>query len=370
MVEEPEVERLELADEEGGPVKSFLEHLEDLRWVLIKSGAAAAVAMLFCLLAGNYVVRVIEAPLGRAPILNYGSARTVRLMLGTNQLASFQVATNNPFASIAGTNQFTRLDIVPMTVGTNLMLGLRGQPESKSAQQLPIQIINLSPAGAFIVATKVAFYAGLVISAPFIFFFVADFVFPALKMRERKYVYRGLMFGGGLFAIGVSFCYFVLMPVALAASARYAEWLGFAAYQWRAEDYIGFVCKFMLGMGLGFEMPVVILTLVKIGLLDYKKLASARRYVIVINVILGAVLTTPEVITQILMAIPLQFLYEVSVWMAWYWEQPDRAKARRRLALALALIILAVASAWAAYKLGWPQISHFAQNTLQHFKSR
>jgi sec-independent protein translocase protein TatC len=177
------------------------------------------------------------------------------------------------------------------------------------------------------VATKVALYGGLVVSAPFIFYFIAQFVFPALKIREKKYIYRGLGFAVGLFLTGVSFCYFVLMPVTLALSAQYAEWFGFKATQWRAEDYIGFVCKFMLGMGLGFELPVVVLTLVKIGLLSYRTLAGARRYVIVISFVLGAVLTTPEVITQVLMAVPLLLLYEISVWIAWYWERQEKKRA-------------------------------------------
>ena len=86
-------------------------------------------------------------------------------------------------------------------------------------------------------------------------------------MREQKYVHRGLFFGGGLFPGGRLLCYFLLMPVALSASQMYSNWLGFGATQWRAEDYIGFICKFMLGMGLGFELPVVLLTLVKIGVL-------------------------------------------------------------------------------------------------------
>jgi sec-independent protein translocase protein TatC len=102
--------------------------------------------------------------------------------------------------------------------------------------------------------------------------------------------------------------------------------MGFTANQWRAEEYIGFVCKFMLGMGLGFELPVVVLTLVNIGVLSYRTLARARRYVIVINFVLGALLTTPEVITQVLMALPLQFLYEVAVWIAWYWERRDKKR--------------------------------------------
>jgi len=179
------------------------------------------------------------------------------------------------------------------------------------------------------VAFQVAFYGGLALASPFIFYFVAQFVFPALKLKEKKYVYRGLGFGGLLFASGVCFCYFVLMPVALAASVQYSSWLGFSANQWRAEDYIGFVCKFMLGMGLGFELPVVILTLVKIGVLNYGILSKARRYMIVINLILGALLTTPEVVTQVLMALPLQLLFEASVWITWYWERQDRKRAER-----------------------------------------
>src|SRR5208337_4567454 len=116
--------------------------------------------------------------------------------------------------------------------------------------------------------------------------------------------------GVGLFLAGVAFCYFALMPVALSAAQMYSRWLGFGAFQWRAEDYISFVCKFLLGMGLGFELPVVILTLVKIGVLSYGTLAKARRYMIVINLVLGAFLTTPEPITMLVMFVPLQGLYE------------------------------------------------------------
>lgn len=329
MADEPELELLDSSDEEeGGPVKSFLEHLEDLRWVLIKSGVAAGLAMLVCLLACNYVVRILEWPLHRAPIWNLAHSRSVGLYFGTNLLGSFEVTTNGPFADLLGTNSYARLEIVPVTQGTNQVLGihpLTGSGVSPERGQ-PTQIVILSPAGAFVVATKVAFYAGLVLASPFIFYFVAQFVFPALRMREKKYVYRGLFFGLGLFLTGVCFCYFVLMPVALAASRTYAEWFGFSASQWRAEEYIGFVCKFMLGMGLGFELPVPVLILVKLGILDYKTLAGARRYVIVISFILGAVLTTPEVITQVLMAIPLLGLYEITVFIAWYWQRQERKR--------------------------------------------
>jgi sec-independent protein translocase protein TatC len=328
MADEPVAERLdEQQEDEGGPVKSFLEHLEDLRWVLIKSGVAAGVAMLVCLLAGNYAVRILEWPIHRAPVKAF-KTQTFRVLFGTNQLGVFHLGTNDPLAAVVGTNRAVRLQIKPVTINDQQVLGIAAEddPEPPPENGLQIQIVNLSPAGSFIVATRVAFYGGLVLSAPFIFYFIAQFVFPALRLREKKYVYRGLAFGGGLFLLGVTFCYFVLMPVALAASVQYAEWLGFSAYQWRAEDYIGFVCKFLLGMGLGFELPVVVLTLVKIGLLNYRILARGRRYVIVISAVLGAVLTTPEIITQILMAIPLYLLYEVTIWIAWYWERQEKKR--------------------------------------------
>jgi sec-independent protein translocase protein TatC len=116
------------------------------------------------------------------------------------------------------------------------------------------------------------------------------------------------------------------MPVALNAAVQYSEWMGFGAEMWNGSDYVTFVSKFLLGMGLGFELPVVLLVLVKIGVLDYQKLAGFRRYMIVVCLILGAVLTTPEVVTQILMAVPLYCLYEITIWIAWYWERKERKK--------------------------------------------
>jgi len=330
MADEPAADHLEeqAEEEEGGPVKSFLEHLEDLRWVLIKSAVAAGVAMLVCLLGGNYVMRILQWPITRAPVPHTIRSQTVRVIIGTNVLGVLHPAAGDPLISLVGSNRQVRLELAPVLQGTNQVLEWRALDDSDRPPErgLAIQIINLSPAGSFIVATKVAFYGGLVLASPFIFFFVAHFVFPALKMREKKYVYRGLAFGGSLFALGVCFCYFILMPVALTASVQYAEWLGLSATQWRAEDYVGFVCKFMLGMGVGFELPVVVLTLVKIGVLSYRTLAAGRRYVIVISAVLGAVLTTPEVITQLLMALPLYALYEICVWVAWYWERQEKKR--------------------------------------------
>jgi sec-independent protein translocase protein TatC len=330
MADEPEAERLDVhEEEEGGPVKSFLEHLEDLRWVLIKSLVAVAVGVLICLLGGNHVVEILKRPLDKAKISYPGTNQVVTVLIGTNQLGVFPLSAQQQGAFDLGTNRFVAVQIEPAVFGTNRVLGWQVNTNAEiaqRAQRLKIDLINLDPAGGFFVAFQVAMYGGVVLASPFIFYFVAAFVFPALRMKEKHYVYRGLGFGITLFLVGIAFCYFVLMPVALAASQRYSQWLGFTAFQWKADDYISFVCKFMIGMGLGFEMPVIILTLVKIGVLNYRILSKGRRYMIVINLILGAVLTTPEVITQIIMFLPLQVLYEISVWIAWYWERQEKKR--------------------------------------------
>jgi len=360
MAGDPEAERPDEA--EGGPIKTFLEHLEDFRWVLIKSAATLALGILVCLFAANYVIQIIKWPLTQAPALGFSGTNQIAVVsFGTNHVGNFPLTAEQQAALHLGTNRFVALQVTPLTIGTNQVLGWQVSDDPGAiaeAQRMKIDLVNLSPAGGFVVAFQVAIYGGALLASPFIFYFIAAFVFPALKFRERKYIYRGLAVGIGLFLTGVTFCYFILMPVALAASQMYSHWLGLGALQWRAEDYISFVCKFLLGMGLGFELPVVILTLVKIGVVDYQLLSKARRYMIVINLVLGAVLTTPEVLTQILMFLPLQSLYEITVWIAWYWDQPDRSRARRRLLFVLAILLLLAGLAWAGwhrYGLPWVQ---------------
>ena len=349
--ERPEVQFED--EEEGGPVKSFLEHLEDLRWVLIKSGVALAVAFLFCLIGARHVVSAITKPLNDAARMRYKKTPTVTVFVGTNVWGRFRPGTNALGAFSLGTNQspHAALELVGVPIGSNMVLAL--QPTTNAvllevADNPQQQLINLGPAAAFWIAVQVAMYGGLLIASPFIIYFVGAFILPALKLKEKKYALRGFAIGTGLFLTGVSFCYFALMPVALNAAAQYSEWLGFSSEQWRAEEYISFVCKFMLGMGLGFELPVVILSLVKIGILDFARLRAMRRYMIVINLILGAVLTTPEVITQILMFIPLQGLYELTVWIAWYWEldKVGKNRARRRLLLIIVVLALICGTLW------------------------
>ena len=370
MAEYSQEPEFDAEDDGGGPVKSFLEHLEDFRWLLVKCAVTLGLCMLVCLFGANYVIGVLKFPLNHAQARYPWTNQVVSVSFGTNHLGNFPVSAEQQQLLGTGSNRFATVSVEPVLVGTNQVLGWRVVDDPAALadmQHMHIDLVNLSPAGGFFVAFQVAFYGGLVVSAPIMLYFIAEFVFPALRFKERKYIFRALFIGGGLFMVGVSFCYFILMPVALAASQIYSQWLGLGAFQWRAEEYISFVCKFMLGMGLGFELPVVILTLVKIDILSYSTLRKMWRYMIVICLVLGAFLTTPEVVTQVLMAGPLYLLYEMTVWVAWYWEQPNRAKARRALILLLLFVIVLAVLAWYGWLHGAPWLRLHSPWFQQHF---
>jgi len=324
--EEPRPDEIE--EDGGGPVKTFLEHLEDLRWMLIKSGAALLIGMIVCLYATDKVVGILKSPLKRAALIQIGHRQKVVVRFRDNVLFSFEPSTNRIGPLDLGTNRFVIVEIEPVEVGTNIFFEPRvdKNPPPDALAASATDLMYIDPAAPFISSLHLAFFGGILLTAPFIFYFVGEFVLPALKIKEKKYLLRALGVGVGLFAAGVCFCYFIIMPRALKFAELFALWMGAKVPEWRAETYFGFVTKFMLGMGLGFELPVVLLALVKIGILDYKKLSAMRRYMIVINLILGALLTTPEVFTQIIMAISLQALYEISVWIAWYWERQEKKR--------------------------------------------
>lgn len=324
-------------EEGGGPIKSFLEHLEDLRWMLIKVVAAVFVGMLVCLIGGNYLVKILTWPLIEAKHFRFAKDPTVPVHWGTNVLIRLKLAelgTNH-----WGTNTPLSFRLVPALVGSNVFLKV--EPDEQPWEPPNKGIVNLNtydPLGAIMVALRLALYGGLILSAPFILLFVGQFVLPALKLREKKLLYQIVSFGTVLFFMGVAFCYFLMAAIALSATVQFSEWLGFGAGEWRAEAYIGFMCKFMLGTGLSFELPVVILTIVKIGLLDYTQLKKFRHYWVVISFIIAAFVTpSGDPFTMVFMALPLLVLYEISLWIAYYWYRRDRKleEAERRQAEAL-----------------------------------
>ncbi|MEY4385681.1 MAG: hypothetical protein RLY20_964, partial [Verrucomicrobiota bacterium] len=174
MADDPESERLHAEDDEGGPVKTFLDHLEDLRWVLIKSFVTLGVTFVVCLVAGNWVVDVLTYPLKKAKIGYPRDVQAVSVMFGTNRLGVFKLDKEDQKELQLGTNQFVTLRLQPITIGTNTVLGFKADTDQTEARKLFVPLVSQSPAGAFIVAVQVAIYAGGIIAAPFILFFIAQ----------------------------------------------------------------------------------------------------------------------------------------------------------------------------------------------------
>ena len=176
------------------------------------------------------------------------------------------------------------------------------------------KLIYLEPAGGFMVRLKAAFSAGIVFSLPVIVYQLWSFIAPGLIDRERRYVPAVVFFTTICFAAGASFAYFGVIPLALAFFEKFQT--DFIISNITINSYLSFVVWLMLVFGLVFELPVLALFFAKIGLVNDRILRKARRYAIVIIVILAAILTPPDVVSQIMLAIPLILLYEVSIIIA------------------------------------------------------
>ena len=240
---------IKFRDERDTP-KPFLDHVEDLRRMVVRMAIALGVCMLFA-----FVFRA--------------------------QLASFVQA---PLLAVDP----TRID--------NLQ--------------------SLGVADSMTVSLKLAFYAGLVLSFPVLLYFLAEFVLPALTLRERKTVLLASIVGFGLFLGGAAFAFYTVLPAALEFFFRDAQMMQWRP-TWTVGEYYSFTTQFVLAFGLAFELPVVVLALVKVGLLDHAQMKSTRPYAIVVIFLLAAVITpTPDIFTLVLMGGPMVLLYEACIWIA------------------------------------------------------
>lgn len=257
MAQEPEDAHLQ-SEDEGGPVKPFLDHLEDLRWVIIKVLASLVVGMVVCMVAAPTLVNLLKRPMVEAG--------------------------------------------------------------------LAIDLNPFGPMGGMMVWMKISLYGGITLALPFILYFVGEYILPALHAHEKRYFLGAFAVGGGLFLAGVVLCYVFMLKLALVGMVQFNQWLGFSSDYWRAEEYFSFVVLFMVGMGLSLEVPVVVLTLVKIGVIPHEWLVNGRRYFFIGNLVLCAFIT-PDFMSTFFMVIPVQVLMEICILISRYWERQKRLAA-------------------------------------------
>jgi sec-independent protein translocase protein TatC len=175
-------------------------------------------------------------------------------------------------------------------------------------------LIFTSVAEAFFTYMKVAFIAGLILASPLVLYQIWAFIAPGLYQKEKKYAVPFVVGGSLFFAMGVLFGYFVAIPVGFKFLLGYTT--GFIKPMPSMKEYLSFSIKFLLAFGLVFELPVVLLLLAMIGVIDAKMLARQRKYAILLIFIFAAVMTPPDIVSQVIMALPLMGLYELSIILA------------------------------------------------------
>lgn len=234
----------------GGKAMGFLEHLEELRWTLIKCAVVFAI-----------FVTIIAYTLG-----------------------DVSHVLNRPLDAV-------RADY----------------PQFKS------DLITNSPMGVFTVIINVCLLGGVIMSFPFWLFFLGQFVAPALTKRESRVLVPTALAAVVLFLLGASFGYFLLVPSTIRVAFELNQMLGYTV-MWTADRYYGLLLWLVLGMGAAFQFPLLVVLAVYMGLIEVGTLRRYRRHAIVVIFILAAIVTpTPDPVNQCLFAAPLIVLYEVSI---------------------------------------------------------
>ena len=177
--------------------------------------------------------------------------------------------------------------------------------------------VTLNQAGPFdgvMIKMKVGILAGVAVSLPFVILLSWSFISPGLKQKERDsfwWIFSSMTI---LFVVGIIAGYFalyVVMPILMSFGVEGAQnW-------WRLREYIDFVFMWLLGAGLVFQLPLIIVILVKLGLVEIATLKKTRKYAVVVSFVISAIITpTPDAITQCIVALPLYLLYEIGVFAA------------------------------------------------------
>lgn len=187
------------------------------------------------------------------------------------------------------------------------------------------KLVFINPTEAFMARIKLSFFSGLFFSVPVLIYQIWKFISPALYDREKRYVYWVLPSSYLLFLFGVSFAFFGVLPVGLKFLLAY----GTADIQAMISitSYINFISTFLLSFGIVFQIPIVVIFLSKLGIVTPEFLKKKRKYAILIIFIVAAILTPgPDIFSQVMMAIPLLLLYEISIFLSKFFGSSREGK--------------------------------------------
>lgn len=258
-------------DEEKEGTMSFLDHLEILRWHLFR----ILIALVICSAAAFFFRSIVFDVIVLAPV--FDSFFTYQLFCELSHFLSF---------------------------GDKLCF-----------DSISFQLINITMAGQFTMHIIVSLVAGIILAFPYILYEVWRFIKPALKKAEHNYA-RGIVFWGSLlFLLGVGFGYYLITPLSVQFLGGYSV-SELVKNQISLRSYISTVTTITLSCGLVFQLPIVVYFLSKIGLVTPQLMKTYRRHAIIAVLLLAAIITPPDITSQVLVAMPLLVLYEISIWIS------------------------------------------------------
>ncbi|GAB4240380.1 MAG: twin-arginine translocase subunit TatC [Ekhidna sp.] len=249
---------------------SFIDHLEELRWHIIRSLIAIAIFSIAAFVAKGFLIDTVI----------FGPSRV-------------------DFWSFRKLCELSELVNIP----------------ALCVEDLPFKIQVRTVSGQFMTHITVSFVAGLILGFPYLFWEIWRFIKPGLRPMERR-ASRGATFSVSLlFALGVLFGYFIIAPISVRFFATYqiSEVLN---NEWDLRSYISTMLMIVFGSGLLFQLPVITYFLTKAGLVSSSLMKKYQRHAIIVILILGAMITPPDPFSQVLIALPLMLLYQMSIFIA------------------------------------------------------
>ncbi len=247
---------------------SFLDHLEELRWHLIRATVAVLIAAIAAFIAKEFIFDVLIFGPKRSDFPTYNGLCNLSKLLGLDESLCFQ--------------------------------------------ELPFSVQSRKVAGQFSVHIWTSITAGFIAAFPYVLYEFWKFIAPAMYDNERKYSKGFIIICSFLFFLGVLFGYYVITPLSINFLGGY-QVSDQVINEFDIDSYIALVRASVVACGLIFELPVVMYFLTKIGLVTPEFLKKYRKFALVIVLILSAVITPPDIASQIIVAIPILILYEVSI---------------------------------------------------------
>ncbi|MDI6450831.1 twin-arginine translocase subunit TatC [Anaerobaca lacustris] len=299
---------------------SLGDHLEELRARLILAILGLAIGSIVALIFGTFVLRFIERPYKTAmreriektelPRVQSETLAFLNLFFAdlTERLASDP---NAPEIDPDRVRFIQEVSVNAVETWTERMYGAAGNKDLPRDARLKV----LGIPEAFTAYMKIALISGLILTCPWVFYQLWMFVAAGLYEHEQRYVRQAIPFSAALFIAGALFFLFVVAPLSLKFFLVFGDIIGVAA-NWTLEKYISFVTVLMLVFGLAFQTPIAIFVLVRTGLVALETLRGIRKYVILGMVVVSAIVTPPDVISQVTLAVPLYGLYELGMLLA------------------------------------------------------